>query len=122
MILGIGIDIVKLERIQRILAEQGNRFHQHVLTPGEQDIIPLKSGEEFLAGRFSAKEAVIKALGVQNISLADIEILNDENGRPYVSNLQPLLEKAGIQQKAQVLVSISHERDFAVGMALLESL
>lgn len=122
MILGTGIDIVKFERIQRIYTEHGNRFHQHILTPGELEILPSKNSDEFLAGRFAAKEAVIKALGVRNIALKDIEILNDENGRPLISNLQPLLDKAGIKQKVQVLVSISHERDIAVGLALLESL
>jgi holo-[acyl-carrier protein] synthase len=122
MILGIGIDIVKFERVQRIYAEYGICFNKRVLTQREQEIIPIKSRDEFLAGRFAAKEAVIKALGVRNISPADIEILNDENGRPFVSNLQTLLGKAGISQSAHILVSISHERDSAVGLALLESL
>lgn len=122
MILGTGIDIVQFERIQRVSAEYPNRFHQHVLTMEEQKIIPQKSGEEFIAGRFAAKEAVIKALGAQNISLTDIEILNNDNGMPVVSNIQSLLDKAGIKQKAQILVSISHERDTAIGLAILESM
>ncbi len=122
MILGIGIDIVKFERVKHIHAEYGNRFNTQVLTQREQEIIPIKNRDEFLAGRFAAKEAVIKALGVRNINLADIEILNDENGRPFISNIQTLLDKAGISQSAHILVSISHERDTAVGLALLESL
>ena len=119
MILGIGTDIVKLQRLRDISETHGDRFINRVLSRAEMGILPEKKRNEFLAGRFAAKEALIKALGSKNISLSDIEILNDESGRPHVSNIDDLLKKSGIDA-ARIHVSISHETDYAVGMAVLE--
>lgn len=119
MILGIGTDIVKLQRLCDISETHGSRFINRVLTAAEIDMLPDIKRDEFIAGRFAAKEAVIKALGSKNISLIDIEILNDKNGRPRVSNIDELLNKSGTDA-ARIHVSISHETDYAVGMAVLE--
>lgn len=119
MILGIGIDIVSVDRVQYIAAEHGERFQGRILTPAEQSHLPGVNTGEYIAGRFAAKEAVIKALGVQHIGFTDIEILNDEHGRPYISSLARLLDIIGLKS-AKIHVSISHEREYAVGMAILE--
>ncbi len=119
MILGIGTDIVSLMRLRDISKTHGTRFISRVLTAAESAVLPEKNSDIYLAGRFSAKEAVIKALGSRDIHLTDIEILNDESGRPYVSNTDELLKKSGIDA-ARIHVSISHEKDYAVGMAILE--
>lgn len=121
MILGIGIDIVSVDRVQYITAEHGERFHGRILTVAEQSHIPPVNTAEYIAGRFAAKEAIIKALGVKHISFNDIEILNDNNGKPFISNCTQLSQKAGFT-KVKLHISISHERDYAVGMAVLEDI
>ena len=121
MILGIGIDIVSVDRVQYITAEHGERFQGRILTMVEQSHLPQVNTAEYMAGRFAAKEAVIKALGVKHIGLNDIEILNDDNGKPFISNCSNLSQKAGLAD-VTLHISISHERDYAVGMAILESI
>src|SRR5690606_39406938 len=85
MILGIGIDLVELERIRRFGAE---RLARRILTERERAYLPRSEGRilEFLAGRFAAKEAVSKAAGtgIGKLSFQDIEILPDERSCPQV--------------------------------------
>ncbi len=107
MIKGVGIDIVKISRIESIIRSNGKHFLKRVFTDKE---ISYAGGflnrSEHLAGRFAAKEAIIKATG-KKIPMNEIEVLNDENGQPY-SNIN------GIK------LSISHEKEYAVAIALYE--
>jgi holo-[acyl-carrier protein] synthase len=118
MIVGIGIDIVELTRIQKLM-EQNERFVDRILTEEEKVIFAQLSNwrkVEFLAGRFAAKEAYAKAFGTgigASLSFQDIEILNDEHGKPIV------ISKT---REHRVHVSISHSRDYAVAQVIIERL
>ncbi|WP_445613395.1 holo-ACP synthase [Geobacillus sp. YF-1] len=118
MIIGIGIDIVELERIRSLL-ERSRKFAERILTPREKaqfDALPTARQTEFLAGRFAAKEAYAKALGTgigKKVSFRDIEIVCDANGKPGI-----LARRDG----EAVHLSISHSRDYAVAQVIIERL
>lgn len=115
MILGIGIDIVELDRIKRI-AEQQEKFIDRILTETEKfeyHKLSAKRKTEFLAGRFAAKEAFAKAAGTgigHELSFLDIEIVADDKGKPFI--VKPYRDG--------VHLSISHSRDFAVAQVVIE--
>lgn len=113
----LGIDIIKVERIRRTLARFGSRFSRRVLTPAEQRYV--RDRAETLAGRWAAKEAVSKVLGlgVRGIGWRDIEIERLPTGQPAV-RLHGRAARRGEQLgMARVAVSISHESDYAVAIA-----
>lgn len=116
-IYGLGNDIVEIYRIEKALKNE--RFKMKVYTSKEIEIVE-KKGNPFAsyAGRFSAKEAISKALGtgVREFSLLDIEILNDELGKPYV-NLTGALEK--YSENYKIDISISHCKEYATAVALI---
>jgi len=115
MIKGIGIDIVELDRIEKILIRTP-KFVDRILTIAEKLEFETLSNSrkiEFLAGRFAAKEAFAKAVGTgigSEWSFLDIEVKKDERGKPYiVSNLNHTVH-----------LSISHSKQFAVAQVVLE--
>src|SRR5256714_2048493 len=88
-ILGHGIDIVETVRVKRLVDEHGERFLDRVYTPAEQDYCRKnpKRYFEHLAGRFAAKEAVLKVLGTGwrgGIAWTDIEVLKEPSGQPRI--------------------------------------
>ncbi|KUJ96809.1 MAG: holo-[acyl-carrier protein] synthase [Desulfonauticus sp.] len=89
MVLGVGLDLVELERIKKIYQRYGNRFAQKILGTKELAHFQEKKNKiEFLASRFAVKEATVKALGTgftQGINFKDIETLNTPQGKPYLS-------------------------------------
>ncbi len=111
MIKGIGTDIVDVDRMTFDLMKR-------VLSLPEQEKYHAFNAEsrkaEFLAGRFAIKEAISKALGSIDfpLSLNELIVLNDENGRPYL-----ICEKLKNQR---FHLSISHERHYAVGFCVIE--
>lgn len=124
-ILGHGIDIVDVARVARLLEEHGDAFLTRCYTPAEQ-AESLTRGvrrPEFLAGRFAAKEAILKALGTGlalGISWQDIEVLADNLGRPIAQlsgRAAELAARAGI---SRWWVSISHTHGHATASALAE--
>ena len=104
MILKVGTDIVSLERIRGVMEHEG--FVKRILAKAE---IREPLTEEYVAGRWAAKEAVIKCLGGNPI---DHVILNREDGSPYLSSSVP--------EGCVVHLSISHEREYAVAVAIVE--
>lgn len=125
IIAGIGIDMVKIERIKKTVEKWGDSFLNRIFTKKEQDysysyVLPYPH----LAGRFSAKEAFLKAIGTgwrKGIRWTDIEVIRDEAGRPKINvygGLNEIILKKGIKE---VLVSISHERDYAIAQVVLVS-
>lgn len=116
MIEGIGIDMVELDRIQTAI-EQNKRFAKRILTDKEHDhFLELSAHRqvEFLAGRFSAKEAFSKALGTgigTQLSFQEIEILPDDQNKPVAVTTA---------FSGKVHVSISHSREYAVAQIVLE--
>ncbi len=121
MILGIGIDIVQARRIENLLNKHGETFLNRILTENEIALIPEKRKTEFIAGRFAVKEAIIKAAGKSTFGIRDIEILHDAGGKPCVANEKKLLGSMGIEG-ATLHISISHDGDVAVGLAILENI
>lgn len=113
----LGIDIIKVERIRASLERFGDRFSNRVLTPNEQRYV--RGRAETMAGRWAAKEAVSKVLGlgVRGIGWRDIEIERLPTGQPAVrlrGRAQARAEQLGM---GRIAVTISHEADYAVAMA-----
>ncbi len=113
----LGIDIIRVDRIERSLARFGDRFVARVLTPTEAAYV--RNRPETMAGRWAAKEAVSKVLGlgVRGIGWRDIEIERLPTGQPSVKlhgRAQKRAEQLGM---GRVAVSISHESEFAVAIA-----
>lgn len=117
-----GIDIVICERIERIWRDHGQNFLDRVYTPGEQAYcLNSKIQVIRLAGRFAAKEAVMKALGTgwgRGIEFRDIETLPDPQGKPLVTLHRQTAEFSHALGIRQILVSISHAGAYAVASAL----
>ena len=114
----IGIDIVEIERIATDVERFGNRFVRRILSEREFDLYNTRSDKQFfLAGRFAAKEAVIKALGyylTEKPALNNLVIINDESGQPKLILPDDI---AGILSGVKCLLSISHEKKYAAAVA-----
>lgn len=113
----LGIDIIKIERIARALAKHGERFPRRVLTDAEARYV--RNRPQNFAGRWAAKEAVSKVLGlgVRGVGWRDIEIVRLPTGQPTVrlhGRAQARAEQLGM---ARIAVSISHEGEYAVAIA-----
>ena len=114
MIIGTGIDIIEIERIQKAIDRWGNSFLEHVFTPKEIAYAKkYAASAQHFAARFAAKEAVYKAISTNpTIRWKDIEITNDENGKPCCTVHVPNF--AG-----NILLSISHTHTYAVANAII---
>lgn len=122
MILGLGNDIVEIHRINDAL-KKNPRFLTRVFTGNEQEyLVSRKMKTESIAGGFAAKEAVSKAIGTgfRDFSMKDIEVLRDENGRPYVILHENALKTADQKGIKKIHVSISHCRTYAFAVATAE--
>ena len=124
MILGVGIDIIEVARIQASHERFGQRFLKRVLRPDEVAYCLLhKNPAPFLAARFAAKEAVSKAFGTgigSQLGWQDIEVKHRESGQPFVvlhGDGQKLLEQRGGRI---VHLSLSHTENYAAAVAILE--
>ena len=119
MVLGIGNDILEIERVREAIAEQGDRFIQKLFTPKEQAYCSKYNDPlPHYAARFSAKEAIVKALGTgfgEKASFHDIEIINNAQGKPEVF-FSPALNK--VFDNPQVLLSISHCKSYVATVAI----
>jgi phosphopantethiene--protein transferase domain len=120
-VVGIGVDVVEVDRIARALARWGEAFTRRIYTAAEVSRADAGASRmSRLAARFAAKEAVMKALGVGWRALAwrDIEITNDALGRPVVhlrGAARRIADEHGIRQ---VLVALSHTHEHAVANAI----
>lgn len=116
MVHGSGIDIIEIERIEKAIQRWGDSFLQHIFT--EEEIKYAKKRRfptQHFAGRFAAKEAVLKAFGDNaHISWKDIEIINDKNGKPVCSYKDKSFNK-------QITISLSHTQNYAVASAIISS-
>ena len=116
MIIGIGTDIVAIERIEKSIARFGSAFLQKILTPAELAQMPVnaKRQAEWAAARFACKEACVKALGTgfsEGIAPAHIQILRDEGKAPVLTLLAKAKEKADSLGVTRCFVSYSHEKN-----------
>jgi holo-[acyl-carrier protein] synthase len=120
MIIGIGTDIIEIDRIERAI-NRNNGFLNKVFTSREIELFKERSMRpEVIAGNFAAKEAVSKALGTgfRGFSLSDIEIFRDELGKPIVYLSNNILSIINVNHKLNV--SISHNRTSAIAFVVLE--
>lgn len=122
MILGTGIDLADLGRIERVYKKYGMRFVSKLLTAKEVQNMPANF-LPYLAGRFAAKEAAVKALGTgfaDGITATQIETVNAPCGRPDLHFLDKAKERALILGVQRVHLSITHERACAAAIVILE--
>ncbi len=121
-ILGHGVDLVEVARIERVWKLHQAAFLERVYTRAEQEYcLPRRDAAIRLAGRFAAKEAVLKALGTGwrgGIRFTDVETLPDALGKPEVRLSGEAARIAGQQGIAQVLLSISHAGEYASASAI----
>jgi len=114
MILGIGLDLVEIDRIRRAM-EQHPQFLSRILTDAEREYcLSSTRTNERVAGRWAAKEAVAKALG-QVMFWHDVEILPDSHGAPRVVLHRRAARQA---QDGEILVNISHTETTAAAVAI----
>ena len=125
MILGTGFDLTALPRIKALLEKHEDRFLARILTPKELEALPAEASRRvsYVAGRWASKEAAVKALGSgfsAGIGFHDVEIVTLKNGRPELrlhGRAEELARSLGVKS---LHVSISHERDMAGAMIILE--
>ena len=113
----LGIDIIKVDRIRAAIERFGDRFWRRVLTEGEHRYV--RNRPENFAGRWAAKEAVSKVLGlgVRGVGWRDIEIVRLPTGQPTVKLGGRAAVRAEQLGMGRIAVSISHEGDYAVAIA-----
>jgi holo-[acyl-carrier protein] synthase len=124
MIVGSGVDVIEIARIEEVLARYGDRFCQRIYLPGE--ILYCRSkrnGAESFAARFAAKEAAAKALGTGihfGVSWRDIEVVRATSGRPtlvFHGRAAAIAQKLGVRNAA---ISLTHSRTEALAQVVLE--
>jgi len=121
-IIAHGIDLVDFPRIEEMIKRHGERFVNRIFTAAEQAYAEAnKNGTEKLAGRFAAKEAILKLMGTGwrgKIAWTDIEIVNNPAGQPEVAlsgEVEKIADKLGIKH---ISVSITHTANFAIASAV----
>lgn len=124
MILGLGTDIVAIERIADLVARYGDRFVDRCFSPAEKDLAAGRGAgrNATLAARWAAKEAFLKALGgdVRTIPYRDVEVVRDPRG-PVALALYGRAEAALAERGgARVHLSLSHERTHALAVVVIE--
>lgn len=122
MIKGLGTDIIEVARIEEAINKHGKRFLDRVFTHLEQEYCYRhKDFARHFAGRFAAKEAIVKAFGVglkTGVTWLDMEIFNDACGKPRVRLCNQL---ASLGDSAEITLSISHCRSYATSVAILST-
>ena len=124
MIVGIGIDLVKVSRIQAVLERHGRRFEERILHPNELQTYAEHSHPlAYFAKRYAAKEALAKALGTgiaKGVNFNEIETQLNELGRPHLVLHGSTLEKANSLAVKNIFISLSDEQDYAIANVTLE--
>ncbi len=121
MILGIGVDMVEIERLNELVAME--HFCKRVYTEREREMAKQRGKQytSFLAGNFASKEAVSKAFGtgIRGFELNEVEVLRDEKGKPYVNlykNAKRILEE---MHGKRIHISISNTDEHAVSYVVI---
>jgi holo-[acyl-carrier protein] synthase len=124
MILGSGVDLCEVPRIEAAIARYGSRFLNRIFTPNEIAYADRKANRfERYAARFAAKEAGMKALGTgwHGVGWQDFEVVNLPSGRPTLNFHGKAAEIAGKLGVARVALSITHTKGEALAMVILET-
>ncbi len=126
LIIGCGIDLVKIERIEKIIKRWGDNFIFRIFTPSEREYCEKKKGNKYqsYAGRFTAKEALLKSLGLglRGGNWKEIEIENNELGQPIIETSGKLKNIALVKGVSKYFITISHTKDYAIAQVILEGL
>ena len=122
MIVGLGLDVVELDRIARIWDRFGSRFARRILTAREREQLP-KNAVAYLASRFAAKEAAVKALGTgfsRGIGFHCLEIGNQNSGKPTLNFFRAAERQAREMSVSRIHLSITHDRSVSAAVVILE--
>lgn len=121
-IIAHGIDLVDFPRIEKMIERHGERFLDRIFTPAEQAYARAhKNSAETYAGRFAAKEAILKLVGTGwrgKIAWTDIEVTNNPAGQPEVTLSGDVKEIAERMKIKHVSISITHTASFAIASAV----
>jgi holo-[acyl-carrier protein] synthase len=124
MILGIGVDLCEVDRIEAAIARHGERFLARIYTPAERAYCESKTNRtERFAGRFAAKEAAMKALGTgwrRGVAWRDFEVARAASGQPVIVLHGVAREIADKQGVKRALVSITHVKSMAMAQVVME--
>lgn len=125
MILGIGIDLIEVQRIRAAFEKFGERLTNRLLHPSETAYcLTHKDPAPFLAARFAAKEAISKAFGTgigTRLAWHDMEVRRKETGEPFVVLHAKGLDLLAARGARHVHLSLSHTTEHATAIAVLES-
>lgn len=121
MVIGIGIDIIEIERIKKSIDTYGDSFLNKIFTKNELDYCLAKHNKyQHLAARFAAKEAIYKALATgwkKDATWKSIEIINEPNGLPVVKFFGKL--KEFISEDKDTKISLSHSDNYVACVAII---
>lgn len=123
MILGIGTDIIEIDRIDKAV-ERNSKFLEKMFTKKEVEFFKERNFKaETIAGSFSVKEAVSKALGtgIRNFAFNDIEVLRDDLGKPEVTLSKKIVNIFNLNN-IKIHASISHNNDTAIAFVIIEEM
>ena len=123
MIYGTGVDIVKINRIKKMINRWGDKFLKRIFSEGEIAYCQQKNNSApHFAVRFAAKEAAAKMFGTGfvNIKWTDIEVKKDERGKPYLIFNNEALKVSEKSEINRVHLSLSHEKEYAIAQVIGE--
>ena len=122
MIVGVGTDIVEVDRIRKAFLRRPEKFIRKILAAEEIEKIPVSREIEYLAKRFAAKEAISKVLGTGmqfGVRFGDMLIpTHFETGQPFVELKGHAKKQATLKGINRILISISDEKDYAMAFAV----
>jgi holo-[acyl-carrier protein] synthase len=124
VIFGIGTDIIDVKRVEKMVA-RGRQYLETIFTEKEMDYCEAKAKKsEHYAARYAAKEAILKALGTGwrgGLAYSEIEIINEELGQPQVLVRGEVRNFFDHHQIQKTLISLSHTKEIALAVVILES-
>jgi holo-[acyl-carrier protein] synthase len=125
MIVGLGVDITEVDRIEAAMARHGRAFLERLFTPSEIAYCEKhRHRAERFAGRFAAKEAAMKALGTgwtQGVRWLDIEVVREPSGKPTLKlsgTTRSIADRLGVKH---IAVTITHDGNTALAQVIFES-
>ncbi len=125
MVVGVGTDLMEIERIQRSIDRFGERFLRHVFTAREIEYCQRKkNAAESFAARFAAKEAGAKALGTgisRGVGWLELEVAREPGGRPTLELSGRAAQRAREMGVDRVALSLTHSREIALAVVVMES-
>ena len=125
LIVGCGIDLVEIKRIEKIIKRWGESFTKKIFTSQERVYCENQNNKyQSYAARFAAKEAFLKALGLgmRGVSWKEMEVENNQLGKPTImtsGKLKPIISKNKVDK---IYLTISHTKDYAIAEVILETL